>query len=89
MFQSHESYSRCGLGHPATDALVDDVIAAGPSSGVFGAKITGGGSGGTVCILCWGEDGLQTGIQIARDHWARLGKDPVMFLGSRDGAFFS
>jgi len=89
MLGSHESYSRCGLGHPATDALVNDVVAAGPSSGVFGAKITGGGSGGTVCILYWGDEGLQTAIQIARDHWARMGLEPVMFLGSRDGAFLS
>lgn len=51
MYQSHASYSACGLGHPATDALVDAVRRAGPARGCFGAKITGGGSGGTVAAL--------------------------------------
>ncbi len=51
MFQSHASYSACGLGSHGTDLLVDLVRAAGPSSSLYGAKITGGGSGGTVAVL--------------------------------------
>ena len=51
MYASHESYSACGLGSDATDRLVELVRAAGPDHGLFGAKITGGGSGGTVAIL--------------------------------------
>jgi galactokinase len=89
MVQSHRSYSVCGLGHPATDVLVGAVLKAGTGKGVFGAKITGGGSGGTVCILCSGEDGLRTATEIAKTHWTAKKKEPVMFTGSRDGARFA
>ena len=51
MFSSHQSYSACGLGSDGTDRLVELVRAAGPQRGVFGAKVTGGGSGGTVAVL--------------------------------------
>jgi galactokinase len=46
MYQSHESYSRCGLGSGRTDEIVS---LAKNAAGVYGAKITGGGNGGTVC----------------------------------------
>src|SRR4029453_583726 len=51
VYASHASYSSCGLGWEGTDALVALVQSAGPKSGLYGAKITGGGSGGTVAIL--------------------------------------
>src|SRR5207237_10722469 len=51
MYESHESYGACGLGSDGTDRLVDLVATQGPERGLFGAKITGGGSGGTVAIL--------------------------------------
>lgn len=51
MYQSHASYSACGLGSHGTDRLVELVREAGPSAGLYGAKITGGGSGGTVAVL--------------------------------------
>jgi hypothetical protein len=51
MCQSHASYSACGLGSAGTDRLVALVREAGPQHGLYGAKITGGGSGGTVAIL--------------------------------------
>ncbi len=89
MVQSHLSYSSCGLGHPDTDALVDAVLKAGSEKGVFGAKITGGGSGGTVCILCSGDEGLLTATEIAKTHWAAKKKEPVMFTGSNNGALFA
>ena len=51
--QSHASYGRCGLGSDGTDrivALVRDEAAAAALRGevpaMYGAKITGGGSGG-------------------------------------------
>jgi len=55
MYASHQSYSACGLGSAATDRLVELVRAAGPQQGLFGAKITGGGSGGTVAIFATSE----------------------------------
>jgi L-arabinokinase len=48
MYESHASYSACGLGSEGTDLLVNLVRASGPKNGLYGAKITGGGSGGTV-----------------------------------------
>jgi L-arabinokinase len=51
MYQSHASYSACGLGSSGTDRLVSLIRQAGPEAGLFGAKITGGGSGGTVAVL--------------------------------------
>lgn len=48
MYQSHESYSLCGLGSDRTDEIV---TLAKNAPGVYGAKITGGGNGGTVCLL--------------------------------------
>lgn len=52
MYASHWSYGhRIGLGAPETDLLVRLAREAGPAAGVYGAKITGGGSGGTVALL--------------------------------------
>src|SRR5262245_1259509 len=51
MYQSHASYSACGLGSAATDRIVELAREAGPGQGIYGAKITGGGSGGTVAVL--------------------------------------
>src|SRR5690606_3829979 len=50
MYESHASYGRCGLGSPGTDRLVGLVRREGPAAGVYGARITGGGSGGTVAV---------------------------------------
>jgi L-arabinokinase len=87
MFQSHASYGACGLGEPVTDAIVEAARKAGPDSGIFGAKITGGGSGGTVCLLVEGRKGLRTVRRIA----ARTvkGKKPFLSLGSSDGCLWS
>lgn len=82
MVQAHNSYSACGLGNEVTDAIVDAVREAGPARGVYGAKITGGGSGGTVCVLCRGDEGAATARTIARDI---RGDDAVLFTGSSHG----
>jgi len=51
MRQSHLSYSACNMGSAETDMLVDLVAQHGPAGDLYGAKITGGGSGGTVAVL--------------------------------------
>ena len=51
MYESHASYSACGLGSAGTDRLVALAREAGVARGIYGAKITGGGSGGTVAVL--------------------------------------
>ncbi|MFI5184268.1 MAG: galactokinase [Vicinamibacteria bacterium] len=83
MYQSHASYSACGLGSEGTNRLVDIVRAAGPGNGVYGAKITGGGSGGTVAVL--GRRGADVG-RLARAYAERTGHSPHVFTGSSPGA---
>ena len=48
MLQSHEGYSALGLGAAETDQMVD---AAMELPGIYGARVSGGGSGGTVVVL--------------------------------------
>ncbi len=85
MYQSHASYSSCGLGSEGTDRLVDLVRAAGPSRGVYGAKITGGGSGGTVAVL-GRQDAEKTVREIAEKYADETGRQPYFFSGSSPGA---
>jgi L-arabinokinase len=85
MYQSHWSYSACGLGSRATDRLVELAREAGPSRGIFGAKITGGGSGGTVAIL-GRREAEETVRDIARRYGDERGCLPLLFTGSSPGA---
>lgn len=88
MYQSHESYSACGLGSDGTDLLIDLVRNSEPSSGLFGAKITGGGSGGTVAIL--GRSDADTAVRrIARQYAEQSGREPYVFSGSSNGAAYT
>lgn len=80
MYQSHASYSACGLGATATDAIVEAIRTHGPAHGLYGAKITGGGSGGTVAVLGRPE-ALPLVRRIAEQHATGL-----VFTGSSDGA---
>lgn len=51
LYQSHAGYSSIGLGCPETDQMVAAVRALGPLRGFYGARVSGGGSGGTVVVL--------------------------------------
>jgi L-arabinokinase len=73
MFQSHAGYSACGLGNARTDELVWQARR-NTRHGVYGARITGGGSGGTVCFLCAGDEGLETARRIHRDYQEKHGE---------------
>ncbi len=85
MYQSHASYSACGLGSSATDRLVELARQAGPSRGIFGAKITGGGSGGTVAIL--GRSDVGDAVrEIAQRYCDEAGVPRLVFTGSSPGA---
>ena len=85
MYASHASYGACGLGSEGTDRLVELVRGAEPESGMFGAKITGGGSGGTVAVLASVE--AEASVRdIARRYSAETGRDAEVFAGSGTGA---
>ena len=87
MYESHASYSACGLGSTGTDRLVDLVREAGPGRGVYGAKITGGGSGGTVAVLARrGREAEETVARIAERYAAETGRAVKVFSGSSPGA---
>lgn len=84
MYQSHASYSACGLGSDGTDLLVELVRAAAPQ-GLYGAKITGGGSGGTVAVI--GRRDAQEAVNaIARRYAEQSGRSPLVISGSSPGA---
>ena len=51
LYQSHAGYSSIGLGCPETDQMVEGVRSLGVSKGFYGARVSGGGSGGTVVVL--------------------------------------
>jgi len=85
MYGSHASYSACGLGSAGTDLLVDLVRSAGHAQGLYGAKITGGGSGGTVAVL--GRRGADASVEQVADEYARrMNYRPRIFSGSSPGA---
>ncbi|OQU77002.1 hypothetical protein SORBI_3010G253200 [Sorghum bicolor] len=94
MYQCHNSYSACGLGSDGTDRLVNLVremqhmkTSEGGSPSLFGAKITGGGSGGTVCVI--GKNCARSSEEIAeiqRRYKAETGYLPILFDGSSPGA---
>ncbi|NJM93314.1 MAG: hypothetical protein HC842_00435 [Cytophagales bacterium] len=79
MYESHGSYTEVGLGNEQTDRLVELVQQAGPEAGLYGAKITGGGSGGTVCILAQGERGRASVKAIHRKYEEELGRFVKLF----------
>ncbi|HZF37604.1 MAG TPA: galactokinase family protein [Blastocatellia bacterium] len=85
MYQSHASYSACGLGSAATDQIVELARAAGPGQGIFGAKITGGGSGGTVAILSRRDAGSVV-ARVAEKYARETGYQPYIFSGSSPGS---
>ena len=85
MYESHASYSACGLGSKATDLLVELVKAIGVDHGLYGAKITGGGSGGTVAVL--GDREAGTAVKnVAKRYAALMDHEPYIFSGSSPGS---
>jgi L-arabinokinase len=85
MYQSHASYSACGLGSGGTDLLVQMVREAGPTSGLYGARITGGGSGGTVAVIGRREAGDAI-ARVANRYAEETGHQPYVFSGSSPGS---
>lgn len=87
MMQSHESYSAVGLGNEYTDKIVEMVREAGAVHGVFGARVSGGGNGGTVCILSFGKEGKNAVKEIFRKYKKMKNQKLFFFSGSSHGAY--
>lgn len=87
MYASHWSYAkRAGLGCRETDLLVNFAKSYGVTHGIYGAKITGGGSGGTVAMLIR-DDALPLVRHIADRYQKLTGLKPRLFVGTSMGAF--
>jgi galactokinase len=81
MYQSHHAYTECGLGCDATDTLVEFAR----QEGLLGAKMTGGGAGGTVAVLC--RQGSRDAFhRVVSRYAAYSGAVPHVFEGSSAGA---
>ncbi|ONK68121.1 uncharacterized protein A4U43_C05F7660 [Asparagus officinalis] len=94
MYQCHYSYNDCGLGSDGTDRLVKLVqemqhcrSSHSDGSSLYGAKITGGGSGGSVCVI--GKNCIRSNeeiLEIQQRYYAATGHLPFIFEGSSPGA---
>ncbi|HUB26247.1 MAG TPA: hypothetical protein VL992_12525 [Tepidisphaeraceae bacterium] len=88
MYASHISYTRDAmLGADECDLLVDLVRQREPK-GLYGAKITGGGGGGTVAVLCDRSESADAAIaEIMSEYHRRTGHEPQALTGSTPGAW--
>lgn len=85
MYQSHLAYTDTGLGCAQTDLLVELARGQGVERGIFGAKITGGGGGGTVAVL--GRADAESAFdEIVEGYRQVTGIDAYVFRGSSPGA---
>ncbi len=88
MYASHLSYTNdARLGADECDLLVDLAHKQEPA-GIYGAKITGGGSGGTVAILCDVSEKADRAIErIMTEYEKQAGNKPEAFTGTSPGAW--
>jgi galactokinase len=88
MYASHLSYTNDALlGADECDLLVKLVREREPA-GLYGAKITGGGSGGTVAVLAESGAGTDAAIdEIMTEYQRHTGITPEAFTGSSRGAW--
>ncbi|HEU4834204.1 MAG TPA: galactokinase family protein [Pyrinomonadaceae bacterium] len=81
MYEAHRSYTALGLNSAGTDLIVDLVR---KEAGLFGAKITGGGSGGTVAVL--GDQTSRAAVErVAASYANETAHQPYIFNGSSPG----
>jgi L-arabinokinase len=88
MYASHLSYTiDAMLGASECDLLVD-LARKREREGIYGAKITGGGSGGTVAILCNTGDRADAAIaDILSEYEKQTSRKSEVFAGSSSGAW--
>jgi L-arabinokinase len=88
MYASHLSYTNdARLGADECDLLVD-LVRRNERAGLYGAKITGGGSGGTVAVMCDASDRADgANERIMREYQQRTGRTPEAFTSTSPGAW--
>ena len=87
MYASHKSYTdNAGLGAAEADVLVD-LVKERESAGLYGARITGGGSGGTVAVLLdTTEPAAEAVGEIVAVYQERTGLAPDLLDSTSPGA---
>jgi galactokinase len=87
MYGAHDSYkNNCHLSTDEVDFLVEAVRERGVKEGLYGAKITGGGTGGTVAVFGKLEALAKHIPEIATEYSRRIGAMPDIFEGTSPGA---
>ena len=87
MYASNASYrDLAGLGSPEVDGIVNIAQKIGEPGGIYGAKITGGGGGGTVALLCYGNVSNSL-TQMLAAYKLAWGLDAETFSGHAPGAY--
>jgi L-arabinokinase len=90
MYASHQSYGQDAMLGAAECDLLVKLARDRERAGIYGAKITGGGSGGTVAILCNDTPQTDQAIgQIMRDYQQQTGHIPEAFTDSTSGAWIT
>jgi L-arabinokinase len=87
MYASHVSYTRdARLGAAEADWVVD-AVRRRERAGLYGAKITGGGMGGTVAVLMNDSESAAAAVEEIVGEYARqFGRRGEIFWGSSPGA---
>ena len=76
-----------GLGNSVTDLIVDQVrMRRARNTGIYGAKISGGGSGGTVVVLGERTKAWHEALRIKKELLAQTGHSAEIFRWSSPGA---
>jgi L-arabinokinase len=87
MFASHWSYGqRCGLGCAEADTLVTLLRARGAGQGIYGAKVSGRGCGGMICVLMRDDRTARSALESCVDEYRRSTKrTATIHSGTRPG----
>lgn len=88
MYASHWSYGqRCGMASIESDVLVNCIRERGAARGLYGAKVTGGGCGGTIGVLMADTPQAHEALAEACNEFAgKSGLNPQVLVGSSPGA---
>lgn len=86
MYQSHDGYTDCGLASDETNLIVN-LVRDEWENDLVGAKITGGGAGGTVAILAFNTGRAEEACNRVVEKYHRMsGMESYTFSGSSPGA---
>jgi L-arabinokinase len=88
MYASHWSYGqRCGMASIESDTLVNCIRDRGAARGLYGAKVTGGGCGGTIAVLMANTHQAHDALaEACREFSTKTNLNPQILLGSSSGA---